>query len=124
MRRPKPARKAGRPRRRRGGTQEGKGSKTTKRRKPAGHCRRRSPARSIGRTKTSTSNQPNRNNNMKSNFAIGSMRLVAVLLLMTLGGMSARAGQPPAVNDNIYNYLQLLRSDVNSAKVELLNGIM
>jgi hypothetical protein len=28
------------------------------------------------------------------------------------------------VNDNIYNYLQLLRSDLNSAKVELVNGIM
>ena len=28
------------------------------------------------------------------------------------------------MNDNIYNYLQLLRSDVNSAKVELINKIM
>jgi hypothetical protein len=28
------------------------------------------------------------------------------------------------VDDNIYNYLQLLRSDFNSAKVELVNQIM
>jgi len=32
---------------------------------------------------------------------------------------------PPAeVDDNIYNYLQLLRSDFNSAKVEIVNRIM
>ncbi|HXJ72305.1 MAG TPA: hypothetical protein VNM37_05615, partial [Candidatus Dormibacteraeota bacterium] len=36
----------------------------------------------------------------------------------------APAAPADAVNDNIYNYLQLLRSDMNSIKVELINSIM
>jgi hypothetical protein len=34
---------------------------------------------------------------------------------------AARAAE---VSDNIYNYLQLMRSDINSLKVELINTIM
>jgi hypothetical protein len=41
--------------------------------------------------------------------------------LMTL---PSGAAPGPEVDDNIYNYLQLLRSDFNSAKVETINRIM
>ena len=44
-----------------------------------------------------------------------------VVTAMVLNGAPARAAQ---VNDNIYNYLQLLRSDFNSVKVDLVNKIM
>jgi hypothetical protein len=44
-----------------------------------------------------------------------------VVIAMVLSGAPARAAQ---VNDNIYNYLQLLRSDFNSVKVDLVNKIM
>jgi hypothetical protein len=47
-----------------------------------------------------------------------------VLALTTLLSFTAPAADHPAINDNIYNYLQLLRSDVNSAKVTLVNKIM
>jgi hypothetical protein len=43
--------------------------------------------------------------------------LLAILALLT----PARGAE---VDDNIYNYLQVLRSDFNSAKVELINKIM
>jgi hypothetical protein len=49
-------------------------------------------------------------------------RLLAVLIIaMSLTAEGQTALQP---NDNIYNYLQLLRSDFNSAKVEIINKIM
>ena len=44
------------------------------------------------------------------------IKLAAVLVLTTLLGVAAPAAPAAAVNDNIYNYLQLLRSDVNSAR--------
>ena len=49
--------------------------------------------------------------------ALFTATLVAIMALIT---PAARA----AVDDNIYNYLQVLRSDFNSAKVELVNRIM
>jgi len=39
-------------------------------------------------------------------------------------GLAAPAARGAAINDNIYNYLQVLRSDMNSLKVELVNSIM
>ena len=48
----------------------------------------------------------------------------AILLLAALLGLSAPVVHGAEVNDNIYNYLQLLRSDMNSLKVELVNSIM
>jgi Spy/CpxP family protein refolding chaperone len=50
--------------------------------------------------------------------------LAALLALALLLGAAAPAARAAAVNDNIYNYLQLLRSDMNSLKVELVNAIM
>ena len=47
--------------------------------------------------------------------------LFALVAMLTLSAMSSPA---PEVDDNIYNYLQLLRSDFNSAKVEIVNRIM
>ena len=60
---------------------------------------------------------------MKSKLSITMQRslltatLLAILALLT----PARGAE---VDDNIYNYLQVLRSDFNSAKVELINKIM
>ena len=47
--------------------------------------------------------------------------LLAAAITLVLPSLAAPAAE---VNDNIYNYLQLLRSDFNSAKVEIVNGIM
>jgi hypothetical protein len=47
--------------------------------------------------------------------------LLAVAVMPALAPLAAPAAE---VDDNIYNYLQLLRSDVNSAKVEIINRIM
>jgi hypothetical protein len=60
---------------------------------------------------------------MKRFFYMNRIKLAA-LLSLTLPGAAAPAVRGAEVNDNIYNYLQLLRSDVNSAKVELINSIM
>ena len=54
---------------------------------------------------------------------MNSIKLLSVLALTITLNMAAPAA-PGAVNDNIYNYLQLMRSDVNSAKVEIVNSIM
>jgi hypothetical protein len=51
------------------------------------------------------------------------IKLAALLALLTLCTLPSGAA-PVAVDDNIYNYLQLLRSDFNSAKVEIINRIM
>jgi Spy/CpxP family protein refolding chaperone len=61
---------------------------------------------------------------MKRIFGMNLIKSAAVLVLTTLLNAAASAAPAAAASDNIYNYLQLLRSDVNSAKVELLNGIM
>ena len=61
---------------------------------------------------------------MKCLFPMNPIKLAAVVVLTTLPGLAAPAARGAEVNDNIYNYLQLLRSDVNSLKVELVNSIM
>jgi hypothetical protein len=50
--------------------------------------------------------------------------LTAFLTLTFLLTLPSGAAPVPALDDNIYNYLQLLRSDFNSAKVEIINRIM
>ena len=61
---------------------------------------------------------------MKHFFPMNPIKLAAALLLTTLLGVAAPAARGADVEDNIYNYLQLLRSDVNARKVELVNSIM
>jgi len=61
---------------------------------------------------------------MKLRFPMNTIKLLPVLALTTLLGVTAPAARGAAVNDNIYNYLQLMRSDVNSIKVGLVNSIM
>ena len=58
---------------------------------------------------------------MKTYFWIKAIKLAALVAMLASPSAGALAA---AVDDNIYNYLQLLRSDFNSAKVELVNGIM
>lgn len=50
--------------------------------------------------------------------------LLGAWLLASLTPQRGLAAPAPEVDDNIYNYLQILRSDFNSAKVPLVNGIM
>ena len=52
------------------------------------------------------------------------IKLAVVLALTALLDATAPVARSAEVNDNIYNYLQLLRSDVNSVKVDLVNSIM
>jgi hypothetical protein len=61
---------------------------------------------------------------MKRIFGMNLIKPAAVLVLATLLNVAVSAEPAAAVNDNIYNYLQLLRSDMNSVKVELVNSIM
>jgi len=61
---------------------------------------------------------------MKRFLTMNAIELAAILALTALLGLATPAPGGEAVNDNIYNYLQLLRSDVNSLKVELVNSIM
>jgi len=49
-------------------------------------------------------------------------RLLTVLVVVL--SLAVQAAPSPQANDNIYNYLQLLRSEFNSAKVEIINQIM
>jgi hypothetical protein len=53
-----------------------------------------------------------------------SIQLTALLSLVVLLALPSAAAPAAEVDDNIYNYLQLLRSDFNSAKVEIINRIM
>jgi len=50
--------------------------------------------------------------------------MTACVALVVLLARPLAAAPAAAVDDNIYNYLQLLRSDFNSAKVEIVNRIM
>ena len=61
---------------------------------------------------------------MKHYLAMNVIKLASVFVLTALLGPAAPAARSAEVNDNIYNYLQLLRSDMNSLKVELVNSIM
>jgi len=61
---------------------------------------------------------------MKRIFVMNLIQTAVISLLTTSLNLAASAAPAAPVSDNIYNYLQVLRSDVNSAKVELVNGIM
>jgi Spy/CpxP family protein refolding chaperone len=61
---------------------------------------------------------------MKHYLAMNVIKLASVFVLTALLGLAAPVARGAEVNDNIYNYLQLLRSDFNSAKVEIINRIM
>jgi len=52
------------------------------------------------------------------------LKLSFTISITALGLFAWRPTQAAEANDNIYNYLQLLRSDVNSLKVDLVNSIM
>lgn len=65
-----------------------------------------------------------RNQIMKCFISRNVFRQAPVLAVTMLLSLSTPALPAAAVNDNIYNYLQLMRSDVNSVKVELVNSIM
>jgi hypothetical protein len=55
-----------------------------------------------------------------SSSPVRALGMIAAAVL----ALSCPASFAAEVDDNIYNYLQLLRSDVNSAKVDLVNKIM
>jgi len=61
---------------------------------------------------------------MKPLSPVQSIKLAALLALAALLTLPSVAAPVAQVDDNIYNYLQLLRSDFNSAKVEIVNRIM
>ena len=61
---------------------------------------------------------------MKPIFLMNAIKLAALLVLTTVLGVAVPAARGAEADDNIYNYLQLLRSDMNSLKVELVNSIM
>ena len=61
---------------------------------------------------------------MKHLFAMNAINSAALIVLTALLGLAAPIARGAEANDNIYNYLQLLRSDMNSLKVELVNSIM
>jgi hypothetical protein len=63
-------------------------------------------------------------NRMTSFTPMKTIKLASLIALTALLGLTVPTARAAAVNDNIYNYLQLLRSDLNSAKVELVNSIM
>ena len=46
---------------------------------------------------------------------------LGLAVFYALGGHSSQAAEP---DDNLYNYLQLFRSEANSVKVDLVNSIM
>jgi hypothetical protein len=60
---------------------------------------------------------------MKSFLSLRTIQPLAPLALAALLALPSAAAPPAAADENIYNYLQLLRSDFNSAKVELVNRI-
>jgi hypothetical protein len=61
---------------------------------------------------------------LKRFIAMNAIKLAALLVLTAPLALPSAAAPAAAVDDNIYNYLQLLRSDFNSAKVEIINRIM
>jgi DNA repair ATPase RecN len=52
------------------------------------------------------------------------IKLTSLLAFLAVLALPLTAAPAAKVDDNIYNYLQLLRSDFNSAKVEIINRIM
>jgi hypothetical protein len=61
---------------------------------------------------------------MKTLSFMKTIKLAALLALLAVLAPPLTAAPVAKVDDNIYNYLQLLRSDFNSAKVEIINRIM
>ena len=61
---------------------------------------------------------------MKTLSSMKTIKLAALLALLPLLALPLTSAPVAKVDDNIYNYLQLLRSDFNSAKVEIINRIM
>ena len=61
-------------------------------------------------------------NPMKTLLRSNGTRLVAGLITVLL--LAAQAAPAPETSDNIQNYLQLLRSDFNSTKVDIIHQIM
>ena len=61
-------------------------------------------------------------NPMKTLLRSNGTRLVAGLITALL--LAAQAAPAPEASDNIHNYLQLLRSDFNSTKVDIIHQIM
>jgi len=54
----------------------------------------------------------------------GSRRLPGIVIILITLVLFSVPNRAKEVDDNLYNYLQLLRSDFNSAKVEIVNQIM
>jgi hypothetical protein len=52
------------------------------------------------------------------------LQTICLLVCTTIFWLPASNAPAAEVDNNIYNYLQLLRSDFNSAKVEIVNNIM
>ncbi len=61
---------------------------------------------------------------MKNYFSRPAVKIAAVFGFAILLGAGAPVARGAELNNNIYNYLELMRSDVNSQKVELINSIM
>jgi hypothetical protein len=61
---------------------------------------------------------------MKPFLSMGPTKLIALLAMVVMLARPSCAAPAAAVDDNIYNYLQLLRSELNPAKVEIVNRIM
>jgi len=60
---------------------------------------------------------------MNKLFSMSAIKKTAAILCLALG-VTVPVARGAEVSDNIYNYLQLVRSDLNSAKVEIVNSIM
>lgn len=50
--------------------------------------------------------------------------LLATLLAAVVLPVAAQATPPLQARDNVYNYMQLLNSETNTAKIELINKVM
>ena len=61
---------------------------------------------------------------MKRSHTMKTLAVAALVLLGSLMSPLFAADASSASEDNIYNYLQLLRSDLNSAKVQLVDSIL
>lgn len=61
---------------------------------------------------------------MKRIIPLNLVRLASLVTLVTMLGGIAPMARSAEASDNLYNYLQLLRSDTSSIKVELINSIM
>ena len=56
--------------------------------------------------------------------SMNAFRLFLLTTLVFLPALPSRAASEPKLDNNLANYFQLLRSDFNSAKVDLVNRIM